>query len=482
MNYGIIFKVLGHLLIIIALGMIAPLLISFYNGENDFVPFLVTIILTLVVGYVLSKVKIGKRKIKAKEGLVIVTLGWVLASLFGALPIYLSNSVPTFTDAFFETVSGFTTTGATIIDNIEILPRGILFWRSFTHWVGGMGILVVAVAILPIMGAGGLHVFRAESPGPITDKITPRIKDTAKLLYVTYIIITLAEIILLMLGGMSIYEAAIHTFGTVGTGGFSTRNSSIGAFNSPYIFIVISIFMIMSGANFSLYYDLYKGKWKEVFKNSELRLYLGIIVTAVVLITINMNFAHYHNIWESFMHSLFQTSSIITTTGYTTANFDTWTPFSKGILYLLMFVGGSAGSTGGSIKVVRILVLFKLILREIQKIFHPRAVVAVKIGNKAIPNDVLNSIASFFFLYMILFGLGTLVISLEGLDLISSSSAVAATLGNIGPGFGAVGATNTYSGFSVFSKWLLSFFMLAGRLELFTVIALFSPKFWKLER
>ncbi|MCK5763839.1 MAG: TrkH family potassium uptake protein, partial [Clostridiales bacterium] len=360
--------------------------------------------------------------------------------------------------------------------------RGILFWRSFTHWVGGMGILVVAVAILPIMGAGGLHVFRAESPGPITDKITPRIKDTAKLLYVTYIIITLAEIILLMLGGMSIYEAAIHTFGTVGTGGFSTRNSSIGAFNSPYIFIVISIFMIMSGANFSLYYDLYKGKWKEVFKNSELRLYLGIIVTAVVLITINMNFAHYHNIWESFMHSLFQTSSIITTTGYTTANFDTWTPFSKGILYLLMFVGGSAGSTGGSIKVVRILVLFKLILREIQKIFHPRAVVAVKIGNKAIPNDVLNSIASFFFLYMILFGLGTLVISLEGLDLISSSSAVAATLGNIGPGFGAVGATNTYSGFSVFSKWLLSFFMLAGRLELFTVIALFSPKFWKLER
>ena len=481
MNYKMIFKVLGYLLLIIALGMIAPLLISIFTRQNDTVPFLISISLTTFTGFAFSKIPISQKKIKAKEGLAIVTLGWIFASLFGALPFYLSGSIPSYVDAFFETVSGFTTTGATIITNIEILPMGILFWRSFTHWIGGMGILVVAVAVLPMMGAGGFHVFKAESPGPISDKIVPRIKDTAKILYVTYIIISLAEFILLKLGGMTVFEAAVHTFGTLGTGGFSTRNASIGAFDNSFIFIVISIFMIMSGANFTLYYELYKGKWRDVIKNSELKLYLGILAVSVIAITVDMNFHLYHNWFESFKHSLFQASSIMTTTGYTTFDYEHWTTFSKGILFMLMFVGGSAGSTGGSIKVIRILALIKLIKRELVKILHPRAIVSVKFGDQPVSENTLLNISSFFMLYMLIFILGSILISLEGIGFMGATSAVAATLGNIGPGFGFVGPTNTYAAFSAPSKLLLAFFMLLGRLELFTVIALLTPNFWRTE-
>lgn len=481
MNYKIIFKVLGYLLLIIAAGMLAPFLIATFVGQSDAIPFAISIVVTSITGYLLTKIPALNTKIKAKEGLTIVTLGWVFASIFGALPFYLSGSIPSFVDAFFETVSGFTTTGATIINDIEVLPMGILFWRSFTHWIGGMGILVVAVAVLPLMGSGGFHVFKAESPGPIADKIVPRIKDTAKILYTSYIIISLVEFVLLMFGGMTVFESAVHTFGTLGTGGFSTRNASIGGFNSSYITIVISIFMIMSGTNFSLYYDLYKGKWRDVIKNSELKLYLSIIGVSVLLITVNMNSHLYHNLFEAFKHALFQVSSIVTTTGYTTFDYEQWTTFSKGILFMLMFVGGSAGSTGGSIKVVRILALIKLIKRELTKILHPRAVVAVKFGDKPLSEDTLLNISSFFMLYMMIFIFGSIIISLEGIGFMGATSAVAATLGNIGPGFEFVGPTNTYSDFSDASKLLLSFFMLLGRLELFTVIALLTPKFWKTE-
>jgi len=298
---------------------------------------------------------------------------------------------------------------------------------------------------------------------------------------VAYIIISLAEFLLLKLGGMSVFESAVHTFGTLGTGGFSTRNSSIGAFNSPYIFNVISIFMIMAGANFSLYYSLYKGKWRDVIKNTELKFYLGIIAVSVLAITIDNNFHIYHNWFESFTHSLFQASSIMTTTGYTTFDYEKWSAFSRSILFMLMFVGGCAGSTGGSIKVVRIVALIKLIKRELTKILHPRAIISVKFGDDPLSEDTLLNISSFFMLYMLIFILGSVAISLEGIDIISATSAVAATLGNIGPGFGFVGPTHTYSEFSVLSKLLLSFFMLLGRLELFTVIALMSPRFWKRE-
>jgi trk system potassium uptake protein TrkH len=474
-----IFKVMGYILLIIAAGMILPLLIAIITGGYDMLAFTVSIMLTTGAGYALSKITTKNHTIRTKEGLAIVTFSWIFASVFGALPFVLSGSIPSFVDAFFETVSGFTTTGATIINDIEVLPMGILFWRSFTHWIGGMGILVVAVAILPMMGASGFHIFKAESPGPIADKIVPRIKDTAKILYSSYIIVSLVEFILLMFGGMSMYESAIHTFGTLGTGGFSTMNGSVGAFNNSYLFIVISIFMIMSGANFSLYYDLYKGKWRDVIKNSELRLYLGIIAVSVIALTISNGLTVYSSWFESFTHSLFQTSSIITTTGYTTTDYEQWSTFAQGILFLLMFVGGSAGSTGGSIKVIRILVLLKIIKREFIKILHPRAIVPVKLSGQPVSEDTLLNISGFFMLYMVIFIIGSLLISLEGIDFMGATSAVAATLGNIGPGFGFVGPTHTYAGFSDASKLLLSFFMLLGRLELFTVVALLSPRFWR---
>lgn len=481
MNHKVIFKVLGILLLIVALGMLMPLMIALITGEGDAYAFLVSILITGLIGGALALIPLKNRHMRTKDGLAIVSLGWLLASIFGALPFIISGAIPSVVDAIFETVSGFTTTGATIIQDIEVLPKGILFWRSFTHWIGGMGILVVAIAILPLLGSGGYQIFKAESPGPISDKIVPRIKDTAKILYVTYIIISLIEFVLLKIGGMTFYESAVHTFGTLGTGGFSTRNGSIGAFNSTYITIIISIFMVLSGTNFSLYYDLFKGKWREVLKNSELKLYLSIIGVSVVLITFNMNSHLYNNLFESFKHAFFQVSSIITTTGYTSFDYEQWTSFSKTILFLLMFVGGSAGSTGGSIKVIRILALGKLIKRETTKILHPRSVVSVKFGKQPVSENTLLNISAFFMMYMLIFAGGTLLISLENISIISAASAVAATLGNIGPGFEFVGPTQTYAAFSGWSKMLLSFLMLLGRLELFTVIALLSPSFWRHE-
>ncbi len=481
MNYPILIKVLGILLIIEAIGMIPSALISIYYQESDFTSFLLAIGLCLVFGYFmyrLPKVDMDKMKIRPKEALSIVSIGWVLISFFGAFPLVFSGSVPSIVDGFFEMVSGFTTTGSTIINNIEELPKGILFWRSASHWIGGMGILVFTVAILPALGVGSFQIFKAESPGPTADRIVPKIKDTAIILYSIYIGITLIQIFLLKLGGMGVYDSVIHTFGTVGTGGFSNKAMSIGAFNSSYINIVISMFMILSGINFSLYYQFYKGKWKETLKNEELRIYLSIIAISVTLITLNLGREAYGSIGKAFEHALFQVSSIITTTGYATVDYDQWSAFSKAILFLLMFVGACAGSTGGSIKNIRILVLLKLIKREMAKIFHPRAVIHVKINDKVLSSDVLASIMSFFALYIIIFVMGTILISLEGIGLVGSSSAVAACLGNIGPGFDFVGPTKTFSNFNDLSKVFLSFLMLFGRLELFTMLMLFNPKFW----
>lgn len=474
MNYPILIKVLGILLTIEALGMIPSLLISIYYNSSDLLAFIISIVLNIIIGVFMFRIPVVKKDIKIKEALSIVSIGWVLISIFGAVPLVISGSVPSFVDAIFEMVSGFTTTGATIINDIEVLPRGILFWRSFSHWIGGMGILVFTVAILPALGVGSYQIFKAESPGPIADRIVPRIKDTAKILYIFYIGLTLLEIILLKFGGMGLYESIVHTFGTVGTGGFSTRNGSVGAFNSSYITIVISIFMILSGISFSLYYQLSKGNWKEVLKNEELRLFLSIIGISVLLITFDLG----GNFGRSLKDALFQVSSIISTTGYSTVDFNQWSTYSKAILFMLMFIGGCAGSTGGGIKNIRILVLLKLIKREISKIFHPRAVIHVKVNDRVLSSDVLASIMSFFALYIIIFIIGTIIISLEGIGLVSSSSAVAASIGNIGPGFDFVGPTNTYSEFSNLSKVFLSFLMLFGRLELFTMLILFNHKFW----
>lgn len=479
MNYRMVLKVLGYVLILISFSMVIPFLISLLDHGYDTLAFIDSMMITGIIGYGLSRITVDKKTIHIREGLAIVSLSWFLASFFGALPFVLSGAIPSYVDAFFEAASGFSTTGATIIRDIEILPKGVLFWRSFTHWIGGMGILVVAVAVLPLLGAGAFHIFKAETPGPITEKLVPRIKDTATILYLTYIILTSIEIVLLLFGGMSLFDAVVHTFGTLGTGGFSTKNASIGGFNSNYINIVISIFMILAGANFSLYYDIVSGRWRDVIKNQELRLYLTLLCLGTLLIMINTNTTLYHDWFTAFVHSLFQTSSIMTTTGYATADFDQWSTFSKGILFMLMFIGGSAGSTSGAIKVVRIRILYNLLKREFLKILHPRSVINIKINKQTVPAETVTSIVTFFLLYLALFVISSLMISLEGIDMISATSSVAATLGNVGPGFNFVGPTRTYADFSIPSKMLFSLLMIVGRLELFTVIALFSPKFWR---
>lgn len=474
-------KVLGIILLFEALFMVPSLAIATYLNQADKYPFLFCIIITGIIGFAMYYPQVESKNIRVKEGLAIVTFTWILISFFGCLPFVLSGSIPSFIDAFFETVSGFSTTGATLIENVEILPKGILFWRSFTHWIGGMGILVFMVALLPAIGLGGFQIFKAESPGPTSDRFVPRIKDTAKILYITYIAMTILEIVLLLFGGMSLFDSILHTFGTVGTGGFSTRNLSIGAYNSSYIHSVIAIFMILSGVNFSLYYVIYKGKWKEVFKNEELKLYLGIILTTTLLIALNLKTSAFQSIGTAFKDALFQVSSIITTTGYATVDFDLWPAFSKAILFLLMFVGGCAGSTAGGVKSIRILVLLKTVKKQIGKMFHPRAVMPIKNGDQIVSEETVSSISSFFALYIFIFLISTVIISLEGIDLASAASSVAVTLGNVGPGFGLVGPTNNFSGFSPYSKLFFSFLMLLGRLELFTVIALFVPKTWRNE-
>lgn len=482
MNYGIVAKLIGNLLLLESVLMLPSLFISLYKGQYDFKAFLFTISLTAVIGFILSfKRRKIEKFINPKEGLAVVAIGWVAISLLGALPLFLSGSVETYIDAVFETVSGFTTTGATVIPDVESLPMGILFWRSFTHWIGGMGILVFTLALIPALGIGGFQIFKAESPGPIAGKIAPRLKDTAKILYTTYFTVTVIQVVLLLFGGMSFFESLLYTFGTVGTGGLATKNSSVGAYSSIYIQMVIGVFMLLSGINFSLYYEGFKGRGKEAIKDEELRLYLFIIFLSVVSIGLNLYFTNYGSLGLSFKDAFFQVSSIITTTGYSTTDFNLWPSFSKAILVLLMFVGGSAGSTAGGMKVIRILILFKLIKREVLKIFHPRAIIPIKVNGKVIQNETIASINSFMALYIFIFAFSTILISLEAVDLVSAATSVAATLGNIGPGLNFVGPSTTFNGYSQISKAFFSFLMLLGRLELFTILALLAPKNWRRE-
>ncbi|HHW32150.1 MAG TPA: TrkH family potassium uptake protein [Clostridiaceae bacterium] len=480
MNYGIIAKAIGSLLIVEAVLMLPPFFIAgYYDGQHEVKAFALSIILTAVAGFLITRVPKRSSNIRIREGIAIVSLGWILVSFFGSLPFIFSGSILSFADAFFETVSGFTTTGATVVADIESLPYGILFWRSFTIWIGGMGILVLTLAVLPAMGVGDYQIFKAETPGPIAGKIVPRIKDTAKILYIIYLGITVIEIILLVIGGMNLFDSTLHAFSTVGTGGFSTKNTSISFYNNTYIYMVISIFMLISGVNFSLYYATLKGRWREALKNEELWFYLGVVTVCTVLIAWSINGSIYKNIGESIKHSLFQVSSIITTTGYTTADYDTWTPFSKAILFMLLFFGPCAGSTGGAIKSIRVLALIKLIKREVNKVLHPRAVIPVKINKSALSQETLSGISSFFILYIFIFILGTLALTIEGKSLVTAASAAAATIGNIGPGFELVGPSRNFADFSDFGKYLMCGLMLMGRLELFRVIVMFSPRFWR---
>lgn len=481
MNSGMVARVIGNLLLLEAAILAIPLGISVYYQEKDAVMgFLLAMGVMGLLGLFLSNVKKESSRLRVREAVLIVTLGWTLTSFFAALPFVLSGSIPNIVDAFFEAVSGLTTTGSTILGEIESLPRGIVFWRSFLHWLGGMGILVMTLAILPTLGTGGQQIFKVESPGPSPDKFTPRVVATTKILYTIYLLFTAIQIALLRLAGLSFYESLVWAFGTVSTGGLSIYSDSMVRFSpNTFLVLVTAVGMILSGINFSLYYDLGKRRFKQVARNSELRLYLVILLISVLLISLNLYGRVYEGLGETVKQALFQVSSIMTTTGYATADFDQWPSFSRGVLFLLMFVGGSAGSTSGGVKVIRFVVAGKFIKREFARTLHPQAATPITINGKVTSPDVVQGVLSFYLLYLAVFVFGTLLISLEGLDLFSAMSAVAATLGNIGPGFGAVGPMQTYASFSPFSKVLLSFLMLMGRLELFTLLLLFTPGFWR---
>lgn len=481
LNYKAIIKISGIIIVILAAAMIPSLLVSGIYGEADAAAsFVKTILPMFLLGGLLTFLpKADTSHLKIRDGYIIVALCWLLASLFGAFPFMISGYIPNFADAFFETASGFTTTGSTILTDIEALPKGILFWRSFTHWLGGMGIIVFAIALLPALGISGSRIAKAETTGPTFGKITPKLSEGAKILYLMYLFMTILEVVLLMLGGVNLYDSLIHTFGSVGTGGYSNYNTSVAHYNNLYIDIVISVFMVMAGANFSLYYYILKGRWRDFFKDSELRCYLIIFSSAVLLIALDLLFCNYYDSFGGALRfSLFQSASIMTTTGFATADFDLWPTFSKMILFILMFIGGCSSSTAGGIKVVRFLLIFKYMKRGIVIRLHPRAVVSIKINEKPIPAETITSVVNFVFLYFLIFILGTVLVSFEGYDLITNASAVAACLGNIGPGFNLVGPVLNYSIFSDLSTFLLAIIMLIGRLELFTIILLFTRQFW----
>lgn len=478
MNYRMISYLLGFVLKIEAALMGLSLMVALMYGESSAVSIGITMAVTFLIGLALGWKKPKSKSIRVKEGLLTVALSWLLMSLLGTLPFYLSGAITSYLDGFFEVVSGFTTTGASILTDIESLPKGILFWRSFTHWLGGMGVLVFVLALIPMSTGHFLHIMRAESPGPETSKLVPNMAKTAKILYAIYIGMTVIEIVALMIAGMSLYDASVHAFGTAGTGGFSVRNTSIAAYDSVSIDVIITVFMALFGVNFSLYYLILAKKFRDAFISEELRTYLGIIISAILIITINI-LPLYTSIWESLRYSSFQVSSIITTTGYATTDTNLWPQLSKTLLLLLMFIGASAGSTGGGIKVVRILLLFKIIKRNLARLVNPNTVKIVRLDGKRVSEDTIRGVKSFFAIYLIITGLSVLLVSINGYDLETSSTAVIACINNIGPGFGMVGAVGNYSEFSAFSKIVLVFNMLIGRLEIYPMLILFMPSLWK---
>jgi len=475
LNIKMIFKSLGIVIVVEAICMVPSLIVGIIYGDDGVMAFIYSIIACLVAGMAMYQIKADNKNFYARDGFSFVALSWVIVSVFGSLPFVFSGSIPSFVDAVFETVSGFTTTGASILKQIEGLPLSILFWRNFTIWMGGMGVLVLTLAVLPTVGAGFFHVLKAESTGPNVEKLVPKLGHTAKILYSIYIVITALLASALLIAGMPLYDALVHAFGTAGTGGFSSRNLSIGAYGNIYIEIIIAVFMFLFGINFSLYFQLLNGNFKAFHKNQEFRFYLGTVIAAILLITLDLNAHGLFSIGDSIRHSSFQVSSIITTTGFSTTDFNLWPSFSKTILIILMLIGGSAGSTGGGIKCIRFVLMFKIIKRDILNIIHPRAVHTVKIDGKTVNEDTLTHTLSFFFIYIAIFALSVLFISLDGNDLVTSATSVIASLSNIGPGLGDVGPMGNFSGFSWFSKTLLSFCMIAGRLEIFPMLILFSP-------
>jgi len=456
--------------------LLLPALVALLYGENPF-PFLITVAIVGAIGGACMLLKPESGRFYAREGFITVGLCWILLSAFGALPFVFSREIPSYIDALFETISGFTTTGSSILTNVEGLSNGMLFWRSFTHWVGGMGVLVFVMAVLPLADVRSVHLMRAEVPGPTKSKLVPKMRNSATILYAIYVVMTVIEVIFLCAGDMPLFDAILHSFGTAGTGGFGTKNISIAHYDSAYVDIVISVFMLLFGINFNLYYMLLLRDFKSVFKNEELRWYLGIVAACTVAIAVNL-LSVYQSVGQSLRFAFFQVSSIITTTGYSTADFNLWPAFSQTILVILMLVGASAGSTGGGIKVARIMLAAKTARREIRRMRHPRTVSLIRMDGRTVDETTIHSTSVFLIVYFGLLVLSLLLVSLDGFDFTTNVTSVVACLGNIGPGLSVVGPMGSFASLSWFSKLVLSLDMLLGRLELFPILMLFAPASW----
>lgn len=476
MNYRVISYILGWVLVIEGLFLAVSAAVGGMYGERAALSFLYAALICAALGLPAILKKPRRMAFFMKEGFVTVALCWIVLSIFGALPFVFSGEIPRFTDALFETVSGFTTTGASVVPDVEVLSHCTLFWRSFTHWIGGMGVLVFLLAILPLAGGSQMYLMQAESPGPSVGKLVPKTRHTALILYALYILLSIVEFILLLGGGMTVFNAVTTTFSTAGTGGFGIRNSSMADF-SPYVQWVVAVFMMLFGINFNLYFLVLIGRGRQALKSEELRTYLGVIAAATLLIVLNTRAAGVR-LGETVRHAFFQVSSIITTTGFATCDFDLWPSLSKCVLVLLMLVGACAGSTGGGIKISRVLILIKRAGEELHKFIFPNSVTKIRLEKKILDREVVHTTSAFLIVYVFIFAISTLLVSAEGHDLETCFTAVAATFNNIGPGLSVVGPTRNFGFFSDFTKYVLIFDMLAGRLELFPMLILFSPRTW----
>lgn len=472
MNPKIVSYTIGKTVLLEGLMMLIPTIVALIYHES-IISFLIAILIALAVGALLiSYGKNSSERLSSRDGFVIVTMAWVVLSLIGALPFYLSGSIPSYIDAFFEAVSGFTTTGASIIKDVEVLGKGILFWRSFSHWIGGMGVLVFVLAVAERNPNRSINILKAEMPGSRVDKLKPKAKTTAKILYLIYMVMTFIEVMLLLVGGMPLYDSLVHSFGTAGTGGYGIYSDSIGGF-SPYLQMVIAVFMMLFAVNFSIYYLAIAGRWRAIMRSVELKWFLGIIAIATIIILI-ANQSLYASLGENFRNSFFQVTSIISTTGYSTVDFDAWPEISKTVLFLLMFIGGCEGSTAGGFKVSRVMILSHSTKYELRHHLHPRMVSTVTVGNKAVPHETINSITSYLTIYIIVAATSFILVSMDKMNFETNISAVVSCLNNIGPGFAGVGPAANFAAYSGFSKIVLSITMLLGRLEIYPIILTFA--------
>ncbi len=477
MNFRVILNTLGWVLNCEGVCMVLPLICAFAYKEADIYTFLICMAICFFFGFILVGIKPRNKNMYAREGFIIAAMSWILISIFGALPYVISGSIPFYIDAIFETASGFTTTGASILTDVEVLPKSILMWRSFTHWIGGMGVLVFLIAFLPLSGGSNVYMIKAESPGPSVSKLVPKVRTTAKILYSIYLGMTIIQIVILLLSGMELFDALTLTFGTAGTGGFAVRNSGLAGYNS-FQQIVITVFMILFGVDFTFYYLLLRKDIKSALKMEEVRTYFGIILVAIILISINC-FNLYPTLFENIKHTAFQVGALVTTTGFSTVNFDLWPEFSKVILILLMFCGACAGSTGGGIKVSRIVIFIKSIFKEIKIAARPKSTHKVKFNQKPVEHEVIRVINVYMAAYILIFFTSVLIISIDNFDFTTNFTAVLATMNNIGPGLSQVGPVENFSIYSPLSKIVLSLNMLIGRLEIFPFLILISPHTWR---